>query len=86
MRLRWNNAFGLNCLVQLYMDSDMTSYILWVAATKDVERYRYMKDVKLHEGLMPPFDVYSMIAEMEKGVDLCNTWTFDDLDFVTKIE
>ena len=78
--ITWENSYGVDCLIQLYLDDDKEHYVLWIAGTIDFENKRYMKDVKLDENIKTPFDVNFIISEMEKGYKLCNLWKFEDLE------
>lgn len=81
--LTWNNRFDLACLVQLYMDTDKSTYILWAAASKDIDQRRYAQKKELHRGIKPPFDEGYIVAEMKKGIELCNSWKLEDLTLST---
>ena len=82
INLRWENSYGLTCKVQLIMRDDKLTYNLWAVAWKDVEEEkltRYLKDKQLQKGINPPFDADIILGEMKKGIELCNSWKFEDL-------
>ena len=77
--LRWVNNCGLDCLVQLYLAPDTETFILWAAAHKDLSEGRYFKKVELQIGLQPPFEEQFILAQIQTGLNLCNSWKLEDL-------
>jgi hypothetical protein len=80
--LRWKNSHGLNCHIQFIMRDDRLTFSLWAVSSKDIEQEnfkRYIKDKRLQKALKTPFDVDFLLGEMKKGIELCNSWKFEDL-------
>ena len=81
--LRWENSHGLHREIQMGMERDKLTFSLWAVSWKDIKegKYftRYIKVKPLQKGLTPPFDADFILDEMKKGIELCNSWTCEDL-------
>jgi hypothetical protein len=61
------------------MADDKSTFNLGIAAWKDMAKERYIRMEGLLKGIKPPFDVDIILAEIKKGVELCNSWKFEEL-------
>lgn len=77
--LTWKNNNDLDCLIQVFMNDDKETYSLWLAASKDIARERFIKDIYLHNRLTPPFNIQSILTDLRTGLATCNSWKFEDL-------
>lgn len=84
VELKWRNSFDLECLEHFSMDDDKSSYSLGIAAYKYIGKDYYYKATTLLKGIKPPFDIKFIIDEFKKGIDLCNSWKFNDLSFINR--
>lgn len=84
VELKWQNTFALKCTVYLSLDDDMTTYKLGIGASQRDKGELYWKTEVLHKGIEAPFEEEFIVAEIKKGVDLCNSWKFADLSLAKK--
>ena len=81
--LIWENSHGVHREIQMDMERDKLTFNLWAVSWKDIKEgkffTRYIKVKPLQKGLTPPFDADFILDEMKKGIELCNSWTGEDL-------
>lgn len=80
--LKWKNPFSLYCRAYLTMNDDKSTFDLGIAVHRYLDEALYQKVLILQKKLNPPFDGGFVVAEIKRGVNLCNSWKFNDLSLV----
>ena len=84
--LEWKNSNQLECLIQIYLNSDQKTFTIWLCASKDKKNKRYWKQIHKVEALLPPFDSTQLGKVLKESFAWLEDIEESELEFAVNIQ